>query len=378
MPFRADAVAAGRAIPRSFPVRPAQGASPRLRRITCLGRVVASLMLIAILTRAGNAAAGAQAPKVLFEQAAVDDLARSFLVPLADPLHNWPLADRLVLVLWQPNPKRSDGTLVPTSWTAGDKTGFYPTQLLEHQLGFEDRYGTTTVEAQGGVVGAYLNAQEVSPATDYGKLMITPAFRWSDASVARPFSDPAQALLVSLELQVPTASDAHRPGSLAYIVADLEFTDRVSGTKLSYGSGLFNQGIGRPPPGFWHSNGQADSNGMNIAFDAPSRSIMISALDNDGSPALLRMPGSEHFTRTPWRGWRTFSYAITGRAFSFALDRVRELYPNANASQDPADYQLTMFHLNAEVQHDGGPAELGWSMRNARIVLQDGGFDVGE
>jgi hypothetical protein len=236
MPFRAGAVAAERAIPRSFPVRAAQGASPRLRWITRVGRVVACLMLIAILTRAGNAEAGAQAPKVLFEQPAVDDLAQSLLVPLADPVHpNPPPADRFVLVLWQPNPKRSDGTLVPTSWTAGDKTGFYPTPLLE-QLGFEDRYGTTTVEAQGGVVGAYLNAQDVSPATDFGKLMIAPVFPWSDASAARPFSDPAQELLVSLELQVPTASDAHGPGSLAGIAADLEFTDRVSGTKLSYAS----------------------------------------------------------------------------------------------------------------------------------------------
>jgi hypothetical protein len=361
MPFRADAVAAGRAIPRSFPVRAAQGASPRLRLITCVRRVVVGLMLIAILTRAVDADADAQAPKVLFEQAAVDDLARSFLVPLADPLHpNPPPADRLVLVLWQPNPKRSDGTLVPTSWTAGDNTGFYPTPLLEHQLGFEDRYGTTTVQAQGGVVGAYLNAQEVSPATDFGKLMIAPAFRWSDVSAARPFSDPAQALSVSLELQVPTASDAHRPGSLAYIVSELEFTDRVSGTKLSYGSGLFG-------------NGYPDSNSVDIRFDAESQTIMINALDDDGSPTLLRVPGSDHFTGTPWRGWRRFSYAITGRAFRFALDRVRDRYPNANASQDPADYQLTMFALNAEVQHSGGPAELGWSMRNARIVLQDGG-----
>jgi hypothetical protein len=343
-------------------MRASQGASPRLRRITRVGRVVAGLMLIAILTRAGNADAGAQAPKVLFEQAAVDDLARSFLVPLADPLHpNPPPADRLVLVLWQPNPKRSDGTLVPTSWTAGDKTGFYPTPPLEHQLGFEDRPGTTTVQARGGVVGAYLNAQEVSPATDFGKLMITPAFRWSDASAARPFFDPAQALLVSLELQVPTASDAHRPGSLAYVVAELEFTDRVSGTKLSYGSGLFLNG------------GYADSKSMDIAFDAESQSIMINAPDGDGSPTLLRVPGSGHFTATPWRGWRTFSYAIPRRAFSFALDRVRDRYPNAKASQDPADYRLTMFALNAEVQHEGGAAELGWSMRNARIVLQDGG-----
>ena len=361
MSFREDAVATGRPIPGSCSVRAAQDANPRLRRITCVRRVVACLMLIAILTRAGTADAGAQAPKVLFEQAAVDDLARSFLVPLADPRHpNPPPPDRLVLVLWQPNPKRSDGTLVPTSWTAGDKTGFYPAPLLEHELGFEDRYGTTTVQAQGGVVGAYLNAQEVSPATDFGKMMITPVFRWSDASAARPFSDPAQALLVSLELQVPTASDAHRPASLAYVVACLEFTDRVSGTKLSYGSGLF-------------FNGYPESNSMDIRFDGESQSIMINAPDDDGSPTLLRVPGSERFTATPWRGWRTFSYAITGRAFSFALDQVKDRYPNANASQNPADYRLTMFHLNAEVQHGGGPAELGWSMRNARIVLQDGG-----
>ncbi|ORW33323.1 hypothetical protein AWB91_09390 [Mycobacterium paraense] len=318
-------------------------------------------MLIAISTRAGTADAGAQPPKVLFEQPAIDDLARSFVVPLADPLHPTPPpADRFGLVLWQPNPKRSDGTLVPTSWTAGDKTGFYPTPPLGHQLGFDDRYGATTVQAQGGVVGAYLNAQEVSPTTDFGKLMITPQFRWSDASAPRPFSDPAQSLLVSLELQVPAASDARRAGSLAYIVADLEFMDRVSGTQLSYGSKLF-------------FNGHGDSDSVDITFDAPSRSILINAPDEDGSPTLVQVPGSDHFTGTPWRGWRTFSYAVTRRAFSFGLDQVRDRYPNANASQDPADYRLTMFHLNAEVQHSGGPAELGWSMRNARINLQDGG-----
>ncbi len=376
MPFRADAVAAGRAMPRSFPVRVVEGVSPCLRRITCGRRVATVLMLIAVLTRAGDVDAGAQAPKVLFEQAAVDDLARSFVVPLADPLHPVsPPADQLVLVLWQPNPKRSDGALVPTSWTAGDKTGFYPTPPLEHQLGFEDRAGTTTVQAQGGVVGAYLNAQEVSPATDSGKLMITPQFRWSDASAAHPFADPGQAMLVSLELQVPTASDAHRPGSIAYVVAGLEFEDRVSGTKLSYGSELFSQGIGRgrPPQGVGQFSGYADSNGTYIAYDAPSRSIGVAAPDDDGSPVLRPAPGSDHFTGTPWQGWRTFSYAITGRNFSYALDRVRERYPNAHASQDPADYRLIMFHLNAEVQHGGGPVELGWSMKNARVVLQDDG-----
>ena len=40
---------------------------------------------------------------------------------------------------------------------------------------------------------------------------------------------------------------------------------------------------------------------MDIAFDAPSRSIMINAPDDDGSPTLLRVPGSDHFTRTPWQ-----------------------------------------------------------------------------
>lgn len=354
-------------------------ATPRHRARSCTGssaRVASVLLLTAVLTRSGDLNAEAQASTVLFEQAAVDDLARSFLVPLADPLHPVsPPTDQFALVLWQPNPKRSDGALVPTSWAAGDKTGFYPTPPLEHQLGFEDRQGTTTVQAQGGIVGAYLNAQEVAPETDSGKLMIAPQFRWSDASAARPFADHAEALSVSLELQVPTASDAHRPGSLAFVVANLEFEDQVSGTKLSYGSELFSQGIGRgrPPQAVEQFSGYADSSGTYIAYDAPSRSIGVAAPDDDGSPVLLPAPGSDHFTRAPWRGWRTFSYAITGRNFSYALDRVRERYPNAHASQDPADYRLTMFHLNAEIQHGGGPVELGWSMKNARVVLQDDG-----
>ncbi len=40
-------------------------------------------------------------------------------------------------------------------------------------------------------------------------------------------------------------------------------------------------------------------------------------------------------------------------------------------SVNPADYAFVKFHLNAELHFKNAPAELGWSMRQARIIVED-------
>jgi hypothetical protein len=240
----------------------------------------------------------------------------------------------------------------------GDKTGFYPRAPEKHQLGFTNRDGSTTVQAEGGVVGAYLNPRDLPSSSDFGKIMITPQYRWSPDTAPTPFSAPAQTVVVSLQLQVPTASDIHKSGSYAYVLADLQFTD-PAGSKISYGATLF-------------FNGHGDTK-ANIGFDEPSNNIMANSPVDTNSQWLSVMPGSATFTGTPWRGWRLFRYKITNSNFRAALAAIKQQYPASKASMEPADYRLTQFHLNAEINHANGPAELGWSMQKARISLEDEG-----
>ncbi len=63
--------------------------------------------------------------EVLFEQPSLDGVAgEHFLVPVA--VHKPPTDGVFHMILWQPNPNRTDGMLVPVDWNAGEKTGFYP------------------------------------------------------------------------------------------------------------------------------------------------------------------------------------------------------------------------------------------------------------
>jgi hypothetical protein len=40
-------------------------------------------------------------------------------------------------------------------------------------------------------------------------------------------------------------------------------------------------------------------------------------------------------------------------------------------SVNPADYAFVKFHLNAELHFQAAPAELGWSMHHAGVIVED-------
>ncbi len=244
----------------------------------------------------------------------------------------------------------------PASWRAGDKTGFYPKDLYRNQLGFQDKYGTTTAQAENGIVGAYLNPKDEDPDVDSGKMMITPIIRWSKSKTIQPFANAKNAIEVDMDLQVPTASSASKPGSISYVVADLEFTDQTSSTKISYGCALF----------FHKHDGLKD---YPIGYDAPSNSVVANVPVIRGNPKITVLPESATYTGTTWRGWRTYRFEITAENFIATLSALKKKSPDSKASNDIADYKLTMYHLNAEINHKSAPAELGWSLRNTRILL---------
>jgi hypothetical protein len=318
----------------------------------------AGLALAAIYSLVGClsviSAALADAPvNVLIEQPPLDGIAGNFFVPPA--MHQQPPVGVFALILWQPNPNRADGMLVPTAWAAGSKTGFYPTKPIEkHQAGFRDAEGTSTAQADGDTVGAYINSADLPGGSHGYKMMITPEFIMSPEARVHPFGQPGHELLVTLDLQVPTAVDAHRDGSETYINADLVFLDAERGTKISYGCNLFFNG---------HPNRQP---GGHIRLDSDTQNMMINSVVGLRNAWLTAQPNSTASQSAPWKGWKTFSFAITEQNFAEALRALQQR--QASASTNPSDYTFVRFHLNAELHFNVAPAELGWSMRRARIV----------
>jgi len=290
--------------------------------------------------------------ETLFEQPSLDGIAGNFFVPPA--AHKPPPVGVFSLILWQPNPNRADGMLVPTQWAAGAKTGFYPsTPVDKHQSGFRDTPGTTTVQADGDTVGAYINSADLPAGSHKDKMMITPQYRVAPGGRVRPFGQSGYAILISLELQIPTALDAHSAGSETYVTADLAFMDPNRHTKISYGCNLFHNGHPRGPGG-------------HVRLDTDSQNMMINSAVVSGNEWLTLQRGSAVGQSAPWKGWKVFAFAITEKNFEAGLRALRDSIPTA--SINPADYEFVAFHLNAELHFSDAPAQLGWSMRHVKIV----------
>jgi hypothetical protein len=306
------------------------------------------------------------AQRIVFEQPIFSGIAGNIHVPLAEG-PKYPTDKSFNLILWQPNPYRSDGLLVPTRWTAGDMTGFYPIEpLAEHQMGFQDAPGTSTAQMEGGFVGAYLNSKDVrADSRGESKMMITPAYRPLKDQVVHPFAQNGTAVINSLELQVPTARDDNKPGNYTYVVADMLFEDVNTHTTISYGATLFHHTLSKgvpPTPELLRK--------MEVGvFDVESNSFQVSNPLEKYSRVVTALPGSALFQTQPWRGWQRFEFAITRNDFITALRSLRARAPAFKGSENPEDYALMGWHLNAELQFGSGPAELGWSMRGAELKL---------
>jgi hypothetical protein len=303
-------------------------------------------------------------PRIIFEQPVLGGIAGNFHVPPAE--HKYPVDQLFNLVLWQPNPTRSDGALVPTNWKAGGMTGFYPAApLAEHQAAFRDAAGASTVQIDGGTVGVYLNSRDLPNGSPGNKMMITPAFRPPKEQRLYLFAEPGLAVANSLELQVPSARDLNQPGNFTYVVAIFVFEDRQTRAQISYEADLFHHST-RPTlpqmPELLHKNEVG-------AYDEPSHSFQVHNPAIPGSRIITILAGSTQSQTQPWRGWRPFNFAITRTNFKAALGALKEKAPAFKGSEDPADYALSEWHLNAELKFGSGPAELGWSMRRARVAL---------
>jgi hypothetical protein len=339
----------------------------------------AAQLLLLLLCAARPVAAQAQSakspdaptgPRVIFEQPVLGGIAKNFHVPLAE--HKYPADQPFNLVLWQPNPTTPDGELVPTDWKAGDRTGFYPAApLAEHQAAFRGAAGATTVQIEGDTVGVYLNSRDLPNGSPGSVMMITPALTITPPSIPPdgphlyPFAEGGLAIVNTLDLQIPFARDTSKPGNITYITSDLQFEDPKTRIRISYGANLFHHALGPTPANTPERLRQTEVG----AYDAPSRSFQVGNTIEAGSRVITLMAGSERQQTQPWRGWRTFRFAITRQNFKTALTALKERSAAFSGSENPSDYALIGWHLNAELQFANGPAELGWSMRKARLAL---------
>jgi hypothetical protein len=251
------------------------------------------------------------------------------------------------LVLWQPNPFRPDGLLVPTGWDAGSQTGFTPPSPLNAQLGFRSTGGTSTAQMEGDTVGAYLNSQDLPSSTAGQKMMITPQFTFAPGLQPVPFTSSNSVLSGSMDLQIPTAV-----GKNAYVVLDLLFKD-PNGVRISYGVAIFHNGATHPIVG--------------SGYDAPSNSYMLNSPLGVDQRFVTKVQGSGSATGAPWLGWQHFEWSISQTQFAAALAHLAAQFPQNVQLTDPTKYVLAEIHLNAEIHFQSAPAELGWSMHGLTV-----------
>jgi hypothetical protein len=87
------------------------------------------------------------------------------------------------------------------------------------------------------------------------------------------------------------------------------------------------------------------------------------------SRVVTPLAGTTLFQTQTWTGWRVFNFAITQQNFTTALQSLKDKEPTFGGSDNPADYALMEWHLNAELTFATGPAELGWSLRGAELAV---------
>ena len=271
-----------------------------------------ALSSLAVRAQANDPGGRHAGQRIIFEQPVLAGIAGNLHVPSAE--RKYPSDKPFNLILWQANPNRPDGQLVPSGWSAGDMTGFYPSSPLpEHQASFRDAEGASTAQAEGGTVGVYLNSKDLPNAAELTKMMITPAFKPPAAERVYPFAEPGIALANSLELQVPVAHDLNQRGNFTYVVSVFVFEDRTTHTQISYEFNIFHnnprQKTASPP-----NPEKMDQAAVGL-FDKNSHSFQVGNPIAPGSHVLTVLPGSTLFQAHPWHGWRLFDAAITRENF---------------------------------------------------------------
>lgn len=306
---------------------------------------------------------------VIFEQPDLAGVPGNFFVPSSAVEKNkYPKSPPFKLIFWQGNPFQADGELVPSNWNAELKTGLDIGEDRNAQYSLKSSGPSSTVQIKGHSVGAYLNSADLINSRFQADpaMMITPGIDLPDQSLF-PFADPQQELYQSMKLRIPTAVSQSRPHNTVYVVSDFLFVDRTTGTKITYEVGLFHQNPHAPaltPEGLIKTE-------VGL-FDPGTHSYQVG---NPLSPlARLNEPveGSALYSTLPWPEERHIAFTISWKNFKTGLESLNAK-GGYTGSMNPADYALRQWHLNAEMQYDSTPTQIGWSLSDTTIALVKNG-----
>ena len=302
----------------------------------------------------------------------IGDIEGRMFIMETTPLKKW------LMISWQASPYIKEKKFVSVDWDPVEKTGFsIPGNHALNQRGYRNEAGTTVCQMFGNTVGAYLNSADLSvhgfdkngnplPGSGGYKQGIFPSYNFSSKNLSDKdeaiylWREENSRLEISLELQVPTAICDEKKGSLAYINPLMLLVDPKTKLKISWGPMMFSK----------RSSGDDTKPLQNIALDIPSNSWMVRDRLVPGASYMELAQGSAQYQTSAWLGFKQFAWIVTKEHVKKALKVMHEQEPNLQMSLDPGDYYLAAFHLNAETHYQTAPTELGWSMRNLRIVLK--------
>jgi hypothetical protein len=193
-------------------------------------------------------------------------------------------ADQFAVVQWPFG--ASGGGDAPVSWSVGDVTGFYRTNLAASQRGVSSSssssYGSTAVQVEGGTIGILIDSNSLknSGASTSTLFPILPQFNFSNNSQPAPFAQPGQTLVYSLDAQIPTAR-ADNVKSFAYATMYFNFHDPVSRLNFWYRAALFD------------SRGASMAHEMLNYDNGTKQAIVEAVIASNGQPVLDRVVSNQ-------------------------------------------------------------------------------------
>jgi hypothetical protein len=289
------------------------------------------------------------AEDLLFKQPSLTKIEGNFCVRCAvDP-------GRFHITQWESSPTTTNGGDLASAQNMESYTGLpAPPVAGKSQVSVSNKPGASGAQVSGEAVGAFIKSSDLAPDTPEQKFIITPSIEFNPPVKVFMHPSPTDGLVVSFDLQVPSATDQGKPRSSSYVVSDLMFRNRDTGTRIYVNTIVFKNNTPQP----------RDSS----FFDGPT-STAAAVGPITGNTEFARVePTSQPYQSRPWTGWKHFSYAVSGESLKKAIVSVNRHYGSLDLSGETASWDLISWHLNAEVLFGDGPAELGWSLRRASIV----------
>ena len=292
------------------------------------------------------------ADSLLFQQPSLTQISGSFCVRcVAEP-------GRFHITQWESNPSTASGEDIQSNQNMTPHIGLpRPSETAQSQVSLSNKPGASGVQVSGEAIGAFISSNDVAPDTPQQKFIITPSIEFASPVNVFKKGVPSSGLEISFDLQVPAATDQHKPDSSAYVVSDLMFRNKSTGERVYVNTIIFKNNALQPKDFSF--------------FDSPTSTAAavgpITGATEFSHPQQISQP----YQSVPWIGWRHFSYVVSAENLLKAIASVNRHYENLNLPEESSEWDLINWHLNAEILFGGGPSELGWSLRRTSITERD-------